>query len=86
MQPVDQRLSVVSFMNDHTVSDLLPRRLVVLVLQVPLTVGLGGESKIAHFTLKGLLTRVPTHMPGQGAFVVAVVLAGADVASVGWLV
>ena len=43
----------------------------VFILQVSLTVGLGGESKVADFAFKGLLAGMPPHVAGQSALVIA---------------
>ena len=72
-------------MDDQTLSYLISSQLLMLVLQMPLTVCLRGEAKVANLTFKGLLARVPPHVPGEGALVVAGVGAGAHVTPVGGL-
>ena len=62
-------VAVGRLVDDDGAPDGLPGRPPVLVLQVPLTVGLGGETIVAQFALVWLLPSMGSHVASQGALV-----------------
>ena len=62
-------VAIGRLVDDDGAPDGLPGRPPVLVLQVPLTVGLGGEPIVAQLALVWLLPCMGSHVASQGALV-----------------
>ena len=77
---LSSRDSLFSLVDDEVVSYLLSVELSVLVLQVALTVGLGGEPIVAQLALVGFLSSMDPHVAGQGALVTTGISTGANIA------